>query len=197
MQFSATDRVSRRELIHASSLAASSLSLASVLRLQAEAKPPTSTRQKSVIMVHLLGGPSHIDMYNMKPEAPAEYRGDFLPTASNVPGMEMCELMPQQAQIADTLAIVRGIRFCGAHDTYQLLSGYRERPVTTGTVGKKPWPAFGSVISRLLGERKRSIPPYVSLGDLRLLRGYEEIETPAYLGPAYARSESTVPVTRI
>ncbi len=183
----ADGHLSRRELLRASSLTAGSLSLASVLRLRAEAKNDvTERRHKSVIMVHLLGGPSHIDMYDMRPEAPAEYRGDFLPSASNVPGMEFCELMPQQAQIADKLAVVRGIRFCGAHDTYQLLSGYRERPVTTGKVGSKPRPAFGSVVSHLFGERQRSIPPYVSLGDLRLLSGYDEIETPAYLGPAHA-----------
>jgi hypothetical protein len=181
------DAVSRRDVLQAASLTAGSLSLASVLRMRAEAATePTGRRQKSVIMVHLLGGPSHIDMYDMRPEAPAEYRGDFLPTATNVPGMEICELMPRQAEIADKLAIVRGIRFCGAHDTYQLLSGYRERPVTTGKVGSKPRPAFGSVVSRLFGERERSIPPYVSLGDLRLLSGYDEIETPAYLGPAHA-----------
>lgn len=179
------DSVSRRELIQAASFLAGGLCLADVLRVRAEADQ-RETRHKSVIMVHLLGGPSHIDMYDMRPEAPAEYRGDFLPTASNVPGMEFCELMPHQARIADKLAIVRGIRFCGAHDTYQLLSGYRERPVTTGTVGSKPRPAFGSVVSHLIGERQRSIPPYVSLGDLRLLRGYDEIETPAYLGPAHA-----------
>jgi len=186
MQFPFSGEASRRELLRAGSLALASVGLADVLRRQAEANPVKPQRQKSVIMVHLLGGPSHIDMYDMKPSAPDEYRGEFLPVASTVPGLEMCELMPQQAQIADKLAIVRGIRFCGAHDTYQLLSGYRERPVTTGTVGKKPRPAFGCVVSQLFGERSRSIPPYVSLGDLRLLRGYEEIETPAYLGPAHA-----------
>jgi hypothetical protein len=186
MQDTLRNTVPRRDFLRASSLTLGSLALADVLRRQAEADPARQQRRKSVIMVHLLGGPSHIDMYDMKPDAPAEYRGDFLPAASNVPGMEMCELMPQQAQIADKLAIVRGIRFCGAHDTYQLLSGYRERPVTTGKVGKTPRPAFGSVVSRLWGEQIRSIPPYVSLGDLRLLAGYDDIETPAWLGPAHA-----------
>lgn len=177
--------ISRRELLQAGSLAAGSLSLANLLRLQADAKPTSRRRQKSVIMIHLLGGPSHIDMYDMKPTAPAEYRGEFDPAPSNVPGMEMCELMPRQAKIADKLAIVRGIKFCGAHDVYQLLSGYRERPVTTGKVGSTPRPAFGAVVSKLLGERVRSIPPYASLGDLRLLAGYDDVETPAYLGPAF------------
>jgi hypothetical protein len=186
MASAASRSVSRRELIRTASLAFGGLSIGTLLRLQAEAKPnQPSGRQKSVIMIHLLGGPSHIDMYDMKPDAPAEYRGDFLPTKSNVSGMEMCELMPQQAKIADKLAIVRGIRFCGAHDVYQLLSGYRERPVTTGKVGSTPRPAFGCIVSKLLGERIRSIPPYASLGDLRLLSAYDDIETPAYLGSAY------------
>jgi uncharacterized protein (DUF1501 family) len=186
MQKSAHETVSRRDYLRAGALALGSLGLADILRLQAAADSARPQPRKSVIMIHLLGGPIHIDMYDMKPDAPAEYRGDFLPTASNVPGMEICELMPQQAQIADKLAIVRGIRFCGAHDTYQLLSGYRERPVTTGKVGKNPRPAFGSVVSKLWGEQVRSIPPYVSLGDLRLLAGYDEIETPAWLGPAHS-----------
>lgn len=180
--------LSRRDYLQASSLAMSSLGLANLVQWQATAQEngQARRRQKSVIMIHLLGGPSHIDMYDMKPDAPVEYRGEFLPTKSNVPGIEMCDLMPQQSKIADKLAIVRGIRFCGAHDVYQLLSGYRERPVTTGTVGSTPRPAFGCVVSKLLGERVRSIPPYASLGDLRLLNGYDEVETPAYLGPAYA-----------
>ena len=59
-------------------------------------------------MIHLSGGPSHIDMYDMKPLAPVEYRGEFNPIRTNVPGMEICELMPMQSQIADKFAILRG-----------------------------------------------------------------------------------------
>ena len=178
--------ISRRNLLQAGSLTAGSWTLANLLRIRAQAAPADAAKPpKSVIMIHLVGGPSQMDMYDMKPDAPEEYRGEFSPIQTNVPGMEICELMPQQAKIADKLAIVRGIKFCGAHDTYQLLSGYRENPVTTGKVGSNPRPAFGSVVSKLWGDKNRTIPPYASLGDLRLLRGYDEIETPAYLGPAY------------
>lgn len=181
-----SNTISRRNWLRATALSCGGMGIANLLRLRADASPSLrSQRPKSVIMIHLLGGPSHIDMYDMKPDAPAEYRGEFLPTASRVSGMELCELMPQQAKLADKLAIVRGIRFCGAHDVYQLLSGYRERPVVTGKVGSKPRPAFGAVVSKLLGERVRSIPPYASLGDLRLLSAYDDIETPSYLGPAH------------
>lgn len=187
MQPSSSRPVQRRELLQAGALACGSLGLANFLQWQAEATAGRpSRRPRSVIMIHLLGGPSHIDMYDMKPDAPAEYRGEFRPAKSKVAGLEMCELMPEQAKLADKLAVVRGIRFCGAHDVYQLLSGYREQPVTTGKVGSTPRPAFGCVVSKLLGERVRSIPPYASLGDLRLLSGYDDVETPAYLGPAYA-----------
>ena len=111
MQFPFSGEASRRELLRAGSLALASVGLADVLRRQAEANPVKPQRQKSVIMVHLLGGPSHIDMYDMKPSAPDEYRGEFLPVASTVPGLEMCELMPQQAQIADKWhSILRGAR---------------------------------------------------------------------------------------
>ena len=58
-------------------------------------------------MIHLSGGPSHLDMYDMKPAAPVEYRGEFNPIATNVPGIEICELMPRQATIADKFAILR------------------------------------------------------------------------------------------
>ncbi len=62
-------------------------------------------------MVYLNGGPSHVDMYDLKPEAPVEYRGEFEPIQTNVPGMDICELMPLQAKIADKLAIVRNMKF--------------------------------------------------------------------------------------
>ncbi|MBI3274748.1 MAG: DUF1501 domain-containing protein, partial [Methylocystis sp.] len=76
------------------------LALADMLRFKAQANsgtPRRPTSAKAAIMVFLSGGPSHIDMYDMKPDAPAEYRGEFRPIATNVPGIQICELMPQQA----------------------------------------------------------------------------------------------------
>ena len=72
-------------------------------------------------MVYLPGGPSHIDMYDMKPDAPSEYRGEFAPIQTNVPGMALCELMPRQARLADKFAIVRGLQTRGNHDPTELL----------------------------------------------------------------------------
>src|SRR6202043_73814 len=101
------DGVSRRDFLRIGALSAGGLTLADVLRLRAE----TGTGPKAVIMVYLPGGPSHIDRYDPKPEAPAEYRGEFKPIQTNVPGMDICELMPLQAKVADKLAIIRNIAF--------------------------------------------------------------------------------------
>ena len=72
--------------------------------------------EKSVILVDLFGGPSHLDMYDMKPEAPAEIRGEFRPIGTNVPGVRVCEYLPLHAKIADKLAIVNGVECYDRHD---------------------------------------------------------------------------------
>src|SRR5262245_48336888 len=94
----------RRNFRRLGALAPGGVTLGDVLRLRAAAPLPGKPRQKSVIMIFLSGGPSHLDMYDMKPGAPAEYRGEFRPIRTNVPGMDICELMPRQARIADRFA---------------------------------------------------------------------------------------------
>src|SRR5262249_56579776 len=94
----------RRNFLSIGTLALGGLSLADVLRLEARGADAESPSPKSVIFVYLPGGPSHIDLYDMKPDAPAEIRGEFKPIKTNVPGVEICELMPLQAKIADRLS---------------------------------------------------------------------------------------------
>src|SRR5438552_1714017 len=101
------DGITRRDFLRAGYLG--SLTLPTLLRLRAEGTGQRAPR--SVIMVCLFGGPSHIDMYDMKPDAPDGIRGDFKSVHSNVPGFDMCEYMPLQAKIADKLAVVRTVRF--------------------------------------------------------------------------------------
>src|SRR5687768_17031186 len=103
------DAISRRNFLQIGSLAVGGLTLPAFLRLQARAAATGTRTDKSVIMICLGGGPSHIDTYDMRPESPVEYRGEFLPISSNVPGMQMCELMPRQAEIADKIAVVRSM----------------------------------------------------------------------------------------
>jgi hypothetical protein len=114
-------------------------------------------------MIHLSGGPSHLDMYDMKPDAPAEYRGEFRPISTNVPGMDICELMPQQARIADKFTILRGVQFVHLHTANEFYSGYGWQESPRAVVpGEAQRPALGSVVSKLRGAQS-SIPPYVSL----------------------------------
>ena len=118
------DGLSRRGFLKAGTLGLGSLTLSNLLRLKAQGAVQSGAGRKSVIMVYLFGGPSHIDMYDLKPNAPVEYRGEFKPIQTNVPGMEISELMPLQAKIADKLAIVRNMEFTqkpiGAHSPVYL-----------------------------------------------------------------------------
>lgn len=166
------DGVTRRDFLRVGALAVGGLSMADLFRRQAAAAASGSggpANGKSVIMVFLHGGPSHLDMYDMKPRAAVEFRGEFNPIRSNVPGMEMCELMPRQAEIMDKLAILRGLHFVEEHSAHSLWTGYPERIHR---------PAFGSVVSYLSG-RQDGLPPYVSLMNQPLS------ENPAYCGNAH------------
>src|SRR5262245_6565357 len=94
------DGISRRGFLRVGALAVGGLSLAALLRLKAHGAVNPGSPNKAIIMVYLNGGPSHIDLYDMKPDAPVEYRGEFRPIRTNVPGFDICELMPLQATIA-------------------------------------------------------------------------------------------------
>ncbi|MDB5339452.1 MAG: hypothetical protein JWN70_5071 [Planctomycetaceae bacterium] len=168
------DGITRREVMRVGGLGMAGLSLADVLRLQAGA-PNGAGRGKSVIMIWLRGGPSHIDSYDMKPAAPPEVRGEFQSIATNVPGIEVCEYLPRNAQMMDKLAIVRGIKSndLGDHTPHYIMTGFPDR-------GKRP--AFGSVVS-YLAPRSDGLPPYVSL--MYKAPGLYDNESPAYTGPAH------------
>src|SRR6516165_1082170 len=101
------DGVSRRSFLKVGALAIGGLSLPGSLRRRATASPGTSTSHKSVILIWLAGGPSHIDLYDLKPSAPAEFRGEFKPIATSVTGIRVSEHLPCQARIMDKLAVVR------------------------------------------------------------------------------------------
>src|SRR5207237_1894267 len=104
------DGVSRRDFLRIGALGLGGLTLADLLRLKAQGAVRPESAGKAVIMVYLPGGPSHIDMYDLKPDAPVEYRGEFKPTRTNVAGVDVCELMPRHAEIADKFAILRGLK---------------------------------------------------------------------------------------
>src|SRR5215470_8303513 len=119
------DRVSRREFLNVGTLGLGGLTLADLLRLEARGTSNGKGSHKAVIQIFLRGGPSHIDMYDMKPDAPVEFRGEFKPIQTNAPGIDMCELMPLQAKIMDKLAIVRNMCFGPVHhDIPHFWSGF-------------------------------------------------------------------------
>ncbi len=163
--------MSRRDVLRIGALGMGGLTLSDLLRLQARGAVEPTARRKAVIMIFLYGGPSHIDTYDMKPDAPDQIRGEFKPIQTNVSGIDIAELMPCQARIADKLALIRGLRF----DSNDHVSDW----VFRGTFPDIKRPVFGSVVSRLCGSR--GLPPYVALGGEFL----SDPGDPAYLGMAH------------
>ena len=159
---SSGDGMSRRNFLRVGALALGGLTLADLFR-ERVAAGSQSLPAKSVVMIHLSGGPSHLDMYDMKPLAPIEYRGEFHPIRTNVSGMEICELMPMQAQIADKFAILRGAQIANLHTGNMFYSGFPWQESPRASVpGEARRPALGSIVSRLRSGAKE-IPPYVSI----------------------------------
>jgi uncharacterized protein (DUF1501 family) len=131
--------------------------------------------KKAAIMIYLPGGPTHMDTYDLKPDAPVEFRGELKPINTNVPGIGICELMPRQAAMMDKLAIIRSVS--GAveeHSDAQVMSGWSENQ--NRNVGR---PALGAVMSKLRASASPDIPPFVSLRGMSI--GLE----PGYLGKAH------------
>jgi hypothetical protein len=155
---------SRRRFLHVGAFGLGGLALSDVLRLRASASLVTG-RPRAIIMIFLAGGPSHLDMFDMKPDAPREYRGEFQPIATNVPGIDICELMPRQAQIADKFAILRGVKLTHLHTANEFYSGHPWQESPRAVVPNEAQrPAVGSVISRVRGGVS-GMPSYVSLNN--------------------------------
>jgi len=168
------DGVSRREFLRVGA-GLGGVTLANLLAQQANGSTPAQ-RPKSVIYVLLNGGASHIDTWDPKPDAPAEYRGEFKPIATKLPGVHLCELMPRQAAFLDRLALLRGVR--SVENDHFLSEVYTGLP---RTAGKRP--AFGSAVSRLHGSAG-GLPAYVSLN--RPTTDQFEYEKPYYAGAGHA-----------
>lgn len=162
------DGFSRRNFLKVGALGFAGLTLADVLRAESVAGRGSST--KSIINIHLGGGPSHQDMFDLKPEAPLEFRGEFNPIKTNVSGIEICELMPQLASMADKYAIIRSlVGMRDDHSNFQTHTGYTQEDLRN--VGGRP--AIGAVATKLLGPSPTGAPPWVSYNG----------GNPGYLGP--------------
>mgnify|MGYP003337513852 FL=1 len=144
------------------------LSLPLFLQLRAEAALPVVAKAKACIFFMLEGGPSHIDMWDLKPEAPAEIRGPFKPISTCVPGTQISELLPLSAGIVDKFTILRSHSHKdNAHQTgrHWVLTGYPPSFADGQAKGipfNELYPSIGSIVSRELGPRG-AVPPYVEI----------------------------------
>ncbi len=153
------DGVTRRDVIRIGSIAALGMSLPRLMELRARAAAGETDREVSCILIWLQGGISHIDSFDPKPQAPEEIRGEFGAIATNVPGIQICDPLPQLAQHQDKYAILRSLNpkngSHGVADAY-MMSGH---PFNQSVV----YPSYGAVVAKEEGDRN-AMPPYVQLG---------------------------------
>jgi hypothetical protein len=177
------DGVSRRDLLRVGTLAALGTSGGWMLPelLRAESLSGRS-RPKSVIMIYLVGGPPHQDMFDLKPDAPREFAGPWRPIRTNVTGFEICEAFPRLAGMADKLTVIRSLVGNQAgHDAIQVFNGRDpRRPKPSGG-----WPQFGTMVSKLQGPARPESPPFVSLCYTCTHGPYNE-PGPGFLGMAHS-----------
>jgi hypothetical protein len=174
------DGLTRRSFLKIGGLAMGGLTLPQVLR--AEAAAGIGHSHKAVIMIFLPGGPPHLDFLDMKPNAPPEIRGDLSPIRTNVPGIEICELLPRLAGMMDKLVVLRSIvGATGDHYAFQCQTGRSHRQQPAGG-----WPSIGSVVSKLQGPVDPSVPPFVGLAPAMGHMPWADPGQPGFLGIANA-----------
>jgi Protein of unknown function (DUF1501) len=160
------DGLSRRSFLQLGVAGMASLGLPQLLRAreQSVAMNSGSKKNTSVILLWLDGGPSHMDLYDLKPEAPAEYRGLWKPIRTKVPGMDITELFPKQARITDKFSLVRSLH----HDTGDHFAG-GHRMLTAKDLGvsgantETKFPSIGAIVNREVGPRRYGMPAYVGV----------------------------------
>lgn len=187
-EFRANLRQSRRDFLRAGVLGAGAawgLSLPQLLR--AEGKAAAQRKDTSVIILWMRGGPSHIDMWDMKPEAPAEYRGEFEPVSTKVPGIQLCEHLPRTAACIDRWSIIRSMHHrpedgLADHSSGDQIcfTGYPSGRDPSGNVA----PSVGSITKRQLQPLDTSMPAYVMIP--RMVPGTDS----SYLGAAFRPFET-------
>jgi len=183
MSASFCDRLSRRSFLQIGSAALAGLSLPELLR--AEALSGSGVTGKNLINIILSGGPSHLDMFDLKPEAPVEYRGEFTPITTRVPGFDICQHFPSLATLSEKFTAIRSMTgINNEHTSSQSDSGWTVRSLES--MGGRP--SVGSVMSRIYGPaqstQRGTAPTFVDLsGRTR----------PGYLGQVHSayRPDST------
>src|SRR5215475_2820356 len=153
--------IHRRSFLQLGVAGMASLGLPKLLRAKEESA--SSSKSTSVILIWLDGGPGHMDMYDMKPDAPVEYRGLWRPIRTKVPGFDVTELYPKQAKVTDKFSIVRSLH----HDTGDHFAGghrmltTKDMGVSGANTGQK-FPGIGAIVNREVGARRPGMPGYVA-----------------------------------
>jgi len=157
---------SRRWFLQAGLAGLAGLTLSDLLRARAEAASAAAARKTAVVLFWLSGGPSHLDMWDPKPDAPAEVRGPFQSIASKVPGIRVCEHLPLQARIMDRLTLIRSVD-CRAsnHTPITMQAGNALARRTDDGRDGGGYPAMGSVAARFRGPNDPNLPAFVGLAD--------------------------------
>jgi hypothetical protein len=178
------DGVSRRSFLKIGGFAMGAvggLSLTDILR--AEAATGKKSSHKAIINVFLAGGAPHQDTFDLKPDAPADIRGEMKPINTNLDGLQICEVFPRLAKMADKYALIRSIvGSAGDHDAYQCLTGWPRNAMAA----QGGYPAIGSVLAKVQGPTERSVPTAVGLASPAIERRWTDSGAPGFLGPAYA-----------
>jgi hypothetical protein len=170
--FATCDGHSRRDFIKIGSLAMGGMSLPQLLK--ASKTNPEASKDKAVIMVYLAGGPTHMDTFDLKDDAPLEFRGDFRSIPTSAKGVRICELLPKLASQMDQCSIIRSISdTVNAHSSFHLMTGKPGKNVQP----PGGWPAIGSVFAKEFGIQEGT-PAYLDLGG--------GIKSGGILGAAYA-----------
>jgi hypothetical protein len=159
------DGMNRRSFLQVGAAGLAGLGLPQLLRAREQsAEPAGSRKDTAVILIWLDGGPSHMDMYDMKPDAPADYRGIWKPIRTRVPGLDITELYPKQARITDKFSVVRSLH----HDTGDHFAG-GHRMLTakdlavSGANTEQKFPGIGAIVGQQVGPRRPGLPAYVAV----------------------------------
>jgi hypothetical protein len=195
------DGVNRREALRVGGLAFTGLMWSDCLRARATPSAPRTGKARACILIYAYGGPSHLDVWDLKPDAPREIRGEFRPIVTRVPGMTITEHLPRLAGLANRYAIVRSVTHRDndhAVGAYLALTGYSHpRSAILGIeppASPQDMPSLGAVVSRLRPSR-RPVFSYVTLGELRHLGNFDSTgQNAGCLGRVY--DPFTVPFLR-
>src|SRR5579872_2210589 len=175
--------MARRTALKAGFLGLSGLSLADLFRLQALGA--ATRKETAVILIWLDGGPSQLETYDPKPDAPSDYRGPYGAIATNVPGIFVSDILPLHAQHADKMVFVRSVHhgtgdhFAGAH---WMLTG---RFGSTAVSLPQKYPSVGSYVARVRGANQPGVPAYVGLPAAQSVYLFPGYQGAAYLGQSY------------